>query len=98
MNGITFYITDRPEGKPDSTLLREVARWEMIARIDITRRGLPLRQLHVFACSDYRQSELGRKPILPGDARTGGVQRPRGSRRMAALVWPEGGGKEPPSP
>ena len=53
-----LYITDRAEGKPDSTLLREFARWEMIARIDITRRGLPLRQLRVFACSDFRQPEL----------------------------------------
>ena len=53
-----LYITDRAENKPDSTLLREFARWEMIARIDITRRGLPLRQLRVFACTDYRQPEL----------------------------------------
>ncbi|MCE9609794.1 MAG: glycosyltransferase family 39 protein [Chthoniobacter sp.] len=53
-----LYITDRPEGKPDSTLIREFAHWEKIADIAITRRGLPLRQLRVFACTDYRQPEL----------------------------------------
>ncbi len=53
-----LYITDRAEGKPDSSILREFARWELIARIEITRRGLPLRQLRVFACSEFRQPEL----------------------------------------
>ncbi len=53
-----LYITDRPEGKPDSNLIREFARWELIARIDIAPRGLPLRQFRVFACTDYRQPEL----------------------------------------
>ena len=53
-----LYITDREEGKPASSILREFARAEMIACIDITRRGLPLRQLRVFACYDYRQPEL----------------------------------------
>jgi len=53
-----LYITDRPEGKPASTLLREFAGWKMISRIAITRRGLPLRQLRVFACTDFRQPEL----------------------------------------
>ena len=53
-----LYITDRAENKPASSLIREFARWEMIARIDITRRGLPLRQLRVFACTDFRQPEL----------------------------------------
>jgi hypothetical protein len=28
------------------------------ARLDITRRDLPLRQFRVFACYDYRQPEL----------------------------------------
>ena len=53
-----LYITDRPEEKPASSILREFARTEMIATIDLTRRGLPLRQLRVFACYDYRQPEL----------------------------------------
>lgn len=53
-----LYITDRAEGKPDSTLMREFASWEMIERIAITRRGLPLRQLRVFALTDFRQPEL----------------------------------------
>ena len=53
-----LYITDRPEEKPASSILREFARTERIATIDLTRRGLPLRQLRVFACSDYRQPEL----------------------------------------
>ena len=53
-----LYITDRAEERPASVLMREFSRWEMIAKIDCTRRGLPLRQLRVFACYDYRQPEL----------------------------------------
>ncbi len=53
-----LYITDRGEERPAASLLREFARSEMIACIDFTRRGLPLRQLRVFACYDYRQPEL----------------------------------------
>ncbi len=53
-----LYITDREESKPASSILREFARWELITQIDLTRRGLPLRQLRVFACYEYRQPEL----------------------------------------
>jgi hypothetical protein len=53
-----LYITDRPERRPASSIEKGFARTEMIASIDVTRRGLPLRQLRVFACYDYRQSEL----------------------------------------
>ncbi len=53
-----LYITDHDDDRPASSIRREFARWEMIARIDCTRRGLPLRQLRVFACYDYRQPEL----------------------------------------
>ncbi len=53
-----LYITDRAEGKPASTLLREFADWKLLTRIEITRRGFPLRQLRVFACTDFRQPEL----------------------------------------
>lgn len=53
-----LYITDRAESKPSSVLGRTFARHEMIARFDLQRRGLPLRQIRVFACYDYRMQEL----------------------------------------
>jgi hypothetical protein len=53
-----LYITDRDERRPAEVLMREFGRWEKIAEIEITRRGLPLRTLRVFACYEYRQPEL----------------------------------------
>jgi len=48
-----LYITDRDEEKAPSSIKQGFERWEMIACIDETRRGLPLRQLRIFACYNY---------------------------------------------
>lgn len=48
-----LYISDRAEEKAPSSIKDGFARWEMIACIDQTRRGMPLRQLRVFACYNY---------------------------------------------
>jgi 4-amino-4-deoxy-L-arabinose transferase-like glycosyltransferase len=53
-----LYITDRAEERPPSAIKRGFERAEMIRCIDIRRRGLPLRQLRVFACYNYRQISL----------------------------------------
>ncbi len=53
-----LYITDRAEEKPPSSIKRGFERVEMIRCIDFQRRGLPLRQLRVFACYNYRQVSL----------------------------------------
>ena len=53
-----LYVTDRPESEPASVIERTFAKREMIACFDIVRRGLPLRQIRVFACTDYRMQEL----------------------------------------
>ena len=48
-----LYITDRAEENAPSSIKEGFERWEMIACIDQSRRGLPLRQLRVFACFNY---------------------------------------------
>ena len=53
-----LYITDRAEERPPSSIKRGFERVEMIRCIDFARRGLPLRQLRVFACYNYRQISL----------------------------------------
>jgi hypothetical protein len=53
-----LYITDRPELEPASVFERTFARSEIIACFDVMRRGRLLRQIRVFACSDYRMQEL----------------------------------------
>lgn len=53
-----FYVTDRPESEPASIIERTFARRELIACYDVVRRGQQLRQIRVFACSDYRMQEL----------------------------------------
>ncbi len=53
-----LYITDRAEERPPSSIKRGFERVEMIRCIDFQRRGLPLRQLRVFACYNYRQISL----------------------------------------
>jgi hypothetical protein len=53
-----LYITDRSEEHPGSEVERGFERCEMIACFDFERRGLPLRQIRVFACYNYHQSEL----------------------------------------
>jgi hypothetical protein len=53
-----LYITDRAEERPPSSVKGGFERTEMIACIDQTRRGLPLRQWRVFACYNYRSLPL----------------------------------------
>jgi len=53
-----LYITDRVEEHPSSEVERGFERCEMVACFDFQRRGLPLRQIRVFACYNYHQSEL----------------------------------------
>jgi len=53
-----LYITDRNEDNPSPEVAAGFARVEMIACFDFARRGLPLRQIRVFACYNYHQSEL----------------------------------------
>ena len=48
-----LYITDRAEENAPSSIKEGFERWEMIACIDQSRRGKPLRQLRVFACFNY---------------------------------------------
>ena len=58
MGRTALYITDRPEEKAPSAIKGGFEQVEMIACIDQTRRGLPLRQLRVFACRRYRSLPL----------------------------------------
>ncbi len=53
-----LYITDRAEEKAPSSIKGGFEQVEMIACIDQTRRGMPLRQLRVFACRRYRSMPL----------------------------------------
>ena len=53
-----LYITDRAEERAPSSIQRGFERVEMIACLDQTRRGLPLRQLRIFACYRYKQVDL----------------------------------------
>jgi hypothetical protein len=53
-----LYVTDRPEEKAPSSIKGGFEQVEMIACIDQIRRGLPLRQLRVFACRRYRSMPL----------------------------------------
>ena len=53
-----LYITDRPEEKAPTAIKGGFEQVEMIACIDQTRRGLPLRQLRIFACRRYRSLPL----------------------------------------
>ena len=48
-----LYITDRAEEKAPSSIKTGFQRWEMIACLDQQRRGLPLRQLRIFACYNF---------------------------------------------
>lgn len=48
-----LYITDRAEDKVPSSIKAGFARWEMIACLDQSRRGAPLRQLRIFVCENY---------------------------------------------
>jgi hypothetical protein len=53
-----LYITERSEERAPSSIQRGFERVEMIACIDEVRRGLPLRQIRIFACYHYKQVDL----------------------------------------
>ncbi len=58
MGRTALYITDRAEEKSPSAIKGGFEQVEMIACIDQARRGMPLRQLRVFACRRYRSLPL----------------------------------------
>lgn len=49
-----LYVTDRMEERAPSTVKRGFSKVEMIACIDLNRRGLLLRQIRIFACTGYK--------------------------------------------
>lgn len=53
-----LYITDRTEERAPSTIKGGFERVEMVACIDLARHGLPLRQIRIFACYQYRGLSL----------------------------------------
>jgi hypothetical protein len=53
-----LYITERAEERAPSSIKRGFTSVEMIACLDQTRRGQPLRQLRVFLCRNYKQIDL----------------------------------------
>ncbi|MDB6154636.1 MAG: hypothetical protein JWL90_3089 [Chthoniobacteraceae bacterium] len=53
-----LYITDRAEEHAPSSIKSGFEKVEMISCIDQVRRGLPLRQWRIFACSNYRGAQL----------------------------------------
>ena len=53
-----LYITDDIDDMPPSGIIRGFERIEMVKMFDITRHGLPLRQVRIFACYNYRTVPL----------------------------------------
>jgi hypothetical protein len=53
-----LFITDGNESKAPDVLDRTFKHTEMIACFDVLRRGRSLRQIRVFACTDYHLQEL----------------------------------------
>jgi hypothetical protein len=53
-----LYITDGNESKVPDVLDRTFKKTEMIACFDVLRRGKSIRQIRVFACTDYHLQEL----------------------------------------
>jgi hypothetical protein len=49
-----LYVTDRSEEHAPSSVERGFERTELIALFEIKRRNLPLRELRIFACHNYR--------------------------------------------
>lgn len=58
MGRTALYITDRAEERPPSSIKGGFEKVEMIACIDQVRRGMPLRQLRIFVCRNYRTMPL----------------------------------------
>ena len=53
-----LYITDDIDDTPPSALQRGFERVEMIKLFNITRHGLPLKQIRIFACHNYQTVPL----------------------------------------
>lgn len=53
-----LYITDRPEENPPRIFKATFEKCELIAVYDQTRRGLPLRQIRIFTCKNYKPLSL----------------------------------------
>jgi hypothetical protein len=53
-----LYITDTSEAGPPQNLQSAFTRWELLAVYQLDRRGLPLRQIRVFACYQYQTLPL----------------------------------------
>ncbi|MEI6349920.1 MAG: glycosyltransferase family 39 protein [Verrucomicrobiota bacterium] len=53
-----LYITDRAERRPPTAIRSGFETVELIAQWQEMRRGLPLRQIRVFACRNYRSLSL----------------------------------------
>jgi hypothetical protein len=53
-----LYITDRQEERAPSAIKAGFKRVEMISCVDLNRRGLPLRQVRIFACYNYETPSL----------------------------------------
>ncbi|HEV7402920.1 MAG TPA: glycosyltransferase family 39 protein, partial [Chthoniobacteraceae bacterium] len=53
-----LYITDRQEERAPSAIKAGFKRVEMISCLDLNRRGLPLRQIRIFACYNYETPGL----------------------------------------
>ena len=53
-----LYITDRAERRPPGAIKSGFEKVELIATLQETRRGLPLREIRVFACRNYRSLSL----------------------------------------
>jgi hypothetical protein len=53
-----LYITDRGEERPPSTIKAGFEKVDLVGCFDLTRRGLPLRQIRIFACYNYHGMSL----------------------------------------
>jgi len=53
-----LYITDAIDDLPPTSIERGFERVEMVTLLDIRRHGMPLRQVRIFACYNYRTISL----------------------------------------
>jgi len=58
INRTALYITDHGDGSPPQALQNSFTRWELVALFQLDRRGLPLREIRVFACYQYQTLPL----------------------------------------
>ena len=53
-----LYITDDINDEPPSSVERGFERVEMVTLIDVSRHGLPLHKIRIFACYNYQTVPL----------------------------------------